>query len=60
MATYKYKTPEDRKKLSPAEKEDITIHMTGNSTTIIVIHMTTLLPHSVRCSEADIFFLFFI
>ena len=46
---------EDRKKLSPAEKEDITIHTTGNSTSIMVIQITIRLPQSARISEPFIF-----
>ena len=41
---------DDRKKLSPAEKEDITIHRTGNRTIIMVTHITTLPIQSILAS----------
>ena len=36
-------------------KEDITIHTTGNSTSIMVIQITIRLPQSARISEPFIF-----
>ena len=42
---------DDKKKLSPAEKDDITIHTAGKSTRIIVIQMTIRLTHKLRLSE---------
>jgi hypothetical protein len=46
---------EDRKKLSPAEKDDITIHSAGNKINTIEIQITILLSHRDRISEVDIF-----
>ena len=46
---------DDKKKLSPAEKDDITIHNAGKITMIIVIQITALLIHNVLRSEGDIF-----